>query len=71
MTEQSIERLTARILEYQRWSVVVMGEREWPCRPRPIELRPERVFVLEPPESRGRWIFRKGRDNENTRQTVA
>ncbi len=71
MTEQSIERLATGILEHQRRPVVAMCERERPCRPAPVELRPERVFMFEPLESLGRGMFRNGRDKQNGSQAVA
>jgi hypothetical protein len=52
-----IQRLTARVCEYEDRPSFVTSKRERPSCPCWIEFSRERVFVLEPPETLGRRLF--------------
>jgi hypothetical protein len=53
-----IQRLTARVFEYEDRPPFVTGERQRLGCPSGIDFVCERVFVLQPPETRRRRVFR-------------
>ncbi len=53
-----IQGLPARVPEYENRPSFVTNERQRPGCPRGIKFGCERVFVLEPPETLSRWLFR-------------
>jgi len=50
---QSVERLTAGILEHERHAIIVFRQRDWSCRPASVELVFERTFMFEPFDGTG------------------
>jgi hypothetical protein len=67
--KQSIERLTARILKYQRHAVVVMRQRDRSRRPVSVKFGFERIFVFKPLDGTERGFFRG--NQQDWRQSVA
>ena len=56
--KDQIQGLTARVREYEDRPPFVTSERERLGCPRGIGFGCERVFVLKPPETVRRWVFR-------------
>ena len=62
-----IQGFTARVLEYEDRTPFVTSERQRLSCPRGIEFGRERVFVLEPPETLSRRLFRGECDRQDWR----
>jgi hypothetical protein len=65
--QDPIQGLTARVLEYEDRPPFVTSERQRLGCPRGIEFGCERVFVLEPPETLRRRLFRGERHRQDRR----
>ena len=65
-----IQRLTARVLEYEDRPPFVTSNSQRLGRPRGIEFGCERVFVLEPPDTLRRRLFCRECDRQDWRGVV-
>src|ERR1700722_3574956 len=69
--KQSIERLTAGILEHQRHTVVVARQRNRPNCPVSVKFSLERIFVFKPLDAIDRCLFGGGKQDRGQAVPVA